>query len=141
MDCRLYSWYVFNMNPQICLVSIGLNWNLIWFHYLIGVGLSSIIASLYTLMESTIQMNTLICGILNMAGTSGSVIMPLVIGSHLDTVPMSLIYACLTCSTVCLAIYIVMHILLMNKTKLIAVPIMENKRESFSVEKRKQTEK
>ncbi|KAI2811056.1 hypothetical protein BLOT_002226 [Blomia tropicalis] len=106
-----------------------------------GVGLSSIIASLYTLMESTIQMNTLICGILNMAGTSGSVIMPLVIGSHLDTVPMSLIYACLTCSTVCLAIYIVMHILLMNKTKLIAVPIMENKRESFSVEKRKQTEK
>jgi len=88
-----------------------------------GVGLSSIIASLYTLMESTITMNALICGILNMCGTMGSVILPLVVGKHLDQTPMVLMYACVTCAGVCLILYAIMHVALKNKNTIIAVRV------------------
>ncbi|KAH9402791.1 hypothetical protein TYRP_015548 [Tyrophagus putrescentiae] len=89
------------------------------------VGLSSVIASLYTLMESAIEMSPLVCGCLNFTGTIGSIVIPLVIGHHLDSFPMALIFASLACAVVCLTLYVTIHVLLMNKNALIAVPVVQ----------------
>ena len=55
-------------------------------------------------------------------GTSGSVIMPLIIGNHLDTTPMVFMYVCLVCAVACLTLIVVMHLMLRYKNSLIAVP-------------------
>ena len=83
------------------------------------------IASLYTLMESAIEMSPLVCGCLNFTGTIGSIVIPLVIGHHLDSFPMALIFASLACAVVCLTLYVTIHVLLMNKNALIAVPVVQ----------------
>jgi len=98
----------------------GTNVTLLWVGVCLhGVGLSSIIASLYTLMESSVEMNPLICGLLNMSGTLGSVFMPLVVGPFLEDVPMVLMYACIVSAFICIILYVTMHILLRNKNSII----------------------
>jgi nitrate/nitrite transporter NarK len=61
-------------------------------------------------MESALQMNSMICGILNMSGTLGSVIIPLVMAQHIEKYPIILVYASLVCSITCLIILVVIHI-------------------------------
>src|SRR5699024_671069 len=124
---------------SVCMVSFAFYGKLKTFTILsqfnTGIGLSSVIASLYTLMENTIEMNASICGILNMMGTMGSVFMPLLIGQHMDHFPMALIYACLACASLCLLLFGLMHLLLVNKNRLIAVPVCEKKKEKIHSKK------
>lgn len=108
------------MKKEVFKVSSSLT-----FFFFLGVGLSSVIASLYTLMESAIEMSPLVCGCLNFTGTIGSIVIPLVIGHHLDSFPMALIFASLACAVVCLTLYVTIHVLLMNKNALIAVPVVQ----------------
>ncbi|XP_054162591.1 sodium-dependent glucose transporter 1A-like [Oppia nitens] len=84
-----------------------------WFGVcLLGIGLSSIIASLYALMENAITMNSMVCGILNMSGTLGSVFVPLAIANYIQSYPLSLIFASLLCAVCCVIIMIVINLVI-----------------------------
>lgn len=109
--------------------------------FVLGIGLSSVIASLYSFLESQVKITPLICGILNMTGTMGSVFMPLVIGHHLDEFPMALMFACLTCAVICLLIYGTVHALICNKNLIIPVTETVNDQSSFKSEKKINHEK
>ncbi len=114
------------MNLTVMASSLGIlilyadgNRTLLWVGViLLGVGLSSIIASLYTLLEDTVQMSPLTCGILNMAGTSGSVITPLIIGPYMETHPTILMVVSLLYTALCTVLVVAMDLLMRFKGKI-----------------------
>ena len=60
-------------------------------------------------------MTPLMCGILNMAGTSGSVITPLIIGPYMERRPSILLWISLIYSVLCVGLVIGMEVMLKNK--------------------------
>lgn len=68
-------------------------------------------------------MNALICGILNMSGTSGSVITPLIIGPYIDELPIILLYSSLVSTLGCLTILTIIYVLLRLKNRLVTKPL------------------
>lgn len=106
------------------------------FVLVLGIGLSSVIASLYSFLETQVEITPLICGILNMTGTMGSVFMPLVIGHHLDDTPMALMFACLACAATCLLLYATVHTLVCYKDSIIGATESVNDQGSFKSERK-----
>ena len=84
---------------------------------ILGFGLSSVIAALYALMENTLEMSSMICGILNMSGTMGSVITPLVLAKYIESYPVILIWASLVSAAVCVLLLVIIQITLFTRSK------------------------
>lgn len=84
---------------------------------ILGFGLSSVIAALYALMESALEMSSMTCGILNMSGTMGSVITPLILAKYIESYPVILIWASLVSAAVCAVLLVVIQITLFTRSK------------------------
>lgn len=93
--------------------------------------MSSIIATMYTMLESAVNVNALICGILNMFGNAGIIVWPYIMGPLMDTMPKILLYSALACTISCIVIAFVQTMLLRYKLSLIAVRI-KHKAETVS---------
>ena len=68
-------------------------------------------------------MTPLICGVMNMFGTGGSVVWPVIVGPYMEHKPQILLYAALVCTVSCVVIFFLQTLMLRFKTKLITTTV------------------
>ncbi|CAG2118066.1 unnamed protein product, partial [Medioppia subpectinata] len=82
----------------------------------IGKGIGIVLA-LKLKHFTMLYMNLIVCGVLNMSGTLGSVFVPLAIANYIESYPLSLIYASLLCALSCLIVLIAIQMLIVFRQK------------------------